>query len=123
MKCPKCLNKIDNDAEICPICGAVIRSRRQMVVRTCVAVISWLIVFAILGVGIYKLYFWVDTYRFDKQYTRGAFAPSVSEITMDDGRAGHSITYYGSDGETWRRWRLPTVTGSVPALRKARART
>lgn len=99
MKCPKCLNKIENDVDICPICGAHIRSRGQTALRIAVAAVSWVIVLAILGLGIYKLYFWVDTYRFDKQYTRGAFAPSVAEVTMDDGRAGHSITYYGNDGD------------------------
>ncbi len=99
MKCPKCFSKIDNDADICPICGAAIHRRKHTIVRAAVAAVSWLVVIAVLGVGAYKLYFWIDTYRFDKQYTRGAYAPTVTETTMDDGRAGHSITFYGNDGD------------------------
>jgi hypothetical protein len=99
LKCPKCLNEIENNADICPICGAAIHSRNYRVLRAVVAVISWLVVVAVLGVAAYKLYFWIDTYRFDKQYTRGAYAPTVAETILDDGRAGHSITYYGNDGD------------------------
>lgn len=99
MKCPKCLSKIDGEADVCPICGAPIRRRGPAILRAVATVVSWAAVLAVLGIGIYKLYFWVDTYRFDKQYTRGAYTPTVTEITMSDGRAGHSITYYGSDGD------------------------
>ena len=61
--------------------------------------VSWIIALAVFGVGVYKLYFWVDTYKFEKLYTRGAYTPTVSEITLDDGRAAHAVTYYGNDGD------------------------
>ena len=53
MKCPKCLNKIENDVDICPICGAHIRNKGQTALKIAVATVSWVIVLAILGLGIY----------------------------------------------------------------------
>jgi len=102
LKCPECSHKIEAGRTHCPHCGAKLpdmtRGRRSMV-RAVIMTVSWIIALAVFGVGVYKLYFWIDTYRFDKLYDRGANKPTVTEITLDDGRAAHAITYYGNDGD------------------------
>jgi len=102
VKCPECSHKVETGRTHCPHCGAALPDysrRRRNIVRALIMTLSWLIALTVFGIGLYKLYFWIDTYRFDKLYTRGAFAPSVTEITLDDGRAAHAITYYGEDGD------------------------
>ncbi len=102
MKCPDCSHRIDAGRTHCPHCGAklpdISRSRKNMV-RALIMTVSWIIALAVFGVGVYKLYFWMDTYNLEKLYTRGAYTPTVSEITLDDGRAAHAVTYYGNDGD------------------------
>ena len=53
----------------------------------------------ILCFGIYKVFFWISNYRTIRLYTRGEYTPTVNETTMDDGRAAHSIVFYGKDGD------------------------
>lgn len=52
-----------------------------------------------VGIGVYKLWTWIDSYRLTRLYTRGAYTPTVSEVTMPDLRQGHSIAFYGKDGD------------------------
>ena len=52
-----------------------------------------------LGIGIYKLWTWIDSYRLTRLYTRGAYTPTISTVTMSDLRQGHSIAFYGKDGD------------------------
>ena len=48
--------------------------------------------------GLFRLYYWIQSYRITRLYTRGDYTPTVNAITMDDGRLGHSIVFYGEDG-------------------------
>ena len=52
-----------------------------------------------LGIDIYKLWTWIDSYRLTRLYTRGAYTPTISTVTMSDLRQGHSIAFYGKDGD------------------------
>ncbi len=84
---------------ICPLCGFEKKTRAFRPLRALIVVVSWILALAIICVGVYKLYFWIDSYQLNKLYTRGAYAPTISEVTLDDGRAGHAVTYYGKDGD------------------------
>ena len=102
MKCPACSSEVEQGRTHCPHCGHEMPERgrgRRALLRAAVMTVSWIVALAIVGLGLYKLYFWIDTYRFDKLYTRGVYKPSITEITLDDGRAAHAITYYGDDGD------------------------
>ena|GEM_PF-1114410 len=65
----------------------------------------WLMVIAILmtaGImifGLFRLYYWSQDYRITRLYTRGEYTPTVNAIMMDDGRLGHSIVFYGNNGD------------------------
>ena len=110
MKCPYCGNNCADEALYCDICkqplptkeGApennserVQRSRLQKIL----IVLCWVACFAILAVGIYKLVFWIDSYKITRLYTRGAYTPTLNEVTMEDGRKGHALIFYGEDGD------------------------
>ena len=99
MICPNCDQEIGRGKAICPLCGFERKTRAFHPLRALIVVVSWIVALAIVCVGVYKLYFWIDAYKLNRLYTRGAYAPSVTEITLDDGRAGHAITYYGRDGD------------------------
>lgn len=99
MKCPNCGREIRRGAAVCPLCGFERKTRASNPLRALIVVLSWMVALAIVFVGVYKLYFWIDSYKLNKLYTRGSYTPSVTEITLDDGRAGHAITYYGKDGD------------------------
>lgn len=100
MKCPNCDQEISRGAATCPLCGYVLKKRTFSPIRAVIVTLSWIVALAIVFVGVYKLYFWIDSYKLNKLYTRGAYKPSVSDITLDDGRAGHAITYFGADGDS-----------------------
>lgn len=99
MICPNCAQKIGRDEAICPHCGEARKPRAFQPLRALLVALSWVVALAVLCLGAYKLYFWIDAYKLNKLYTRGAFAPSVTEIILNDGRAGHAIVYYGRDGD------------------------
>lgn len=114
MKCPYCGNACPDEALYCDVCkqplptrepGApeqekkkkerVKRSRTQkLLIALC-----WLICLAAVGVGVYKLVFWIDSYKITRLYTRGAYTPTLNEIKMSDGRNGHALIFYGKDGD------------------------
>ena len=64
------------------------------------------VVFALVSVTFlclasYRLYYWFDAWRLSRAYTVGGrMAPDVEEITLDDGRVGHAITFFGDDGNS-----------------------
>lgn len=53
----------------------------------------------VIGFAIYKLTFWMEDYQIERLYTRGERTPVVSEITLDDGRSAHSISFFANDGD------------------------
>ncbi|MGI6240209.1 MAG: hypothetical protein ACOYI5_11370 [Christensenellales bacterium] len=99
MNCPNCAQRIDRGAAICPFCGEAIAPKAFRPWRALVIALSWVIALAVFGVGVYKLYYWIDEYRLTRLYTRGALRPSITQITLADGRAGHAIAYFGEDGD------------------------
>lgn len=62
--------------------------------------ICWIACFVVLGIGIYKLVFWVESYQITRLYTRGAYTPTLNEIKLADGRDGHALVFYGEDGDS-----------------------
>lgn len=111
MKCPSCGNNCADDARIYNVCKqplpasnqegeaeASARPRRSAFHKFLV-VLCWIVCIAILGVGIYKLVFWIDTYRIERLYTRGAYTPTLGEIQLSDGRNAHTVVFYGEDGD------------------------
>ncbi|MBQ3304004.1 MAG: hypothetical protein IJH03_05610, partial [Clostridia bacterium] len=52
-----------------------------------------------LSVGAYKLVSWIKDYQLTRLYTRGAYAPTLSEVQMDDMRQGHAMIFFGKDGD------------------------
>lgn len=113
MKCPYCGSEFVGEAQYCPNCrqpisraGAQYRDPAQGPVRDprihrkrwTVALICVLCC-AMLCFGFYKVFFWISNYRITRLYTRGEYTPTVNQIQMDDGRIGHSIVFYGKDGD------------------------
>lgn len=102
MKCPECGRTVEPHVTHCPNCGQELPQResgRSVLRRILVMTVCWILALAVFALGVYKLYYWIDAYRFDRKYTRGAYAPSVTETTLDDGRAAHAIAFYGNDGD------------------------
>jgi len=84
----------------------------------------WLLCLAALGVGIYKAVTWVDNYKLNRLYTRGAYAPTLTSIDLDDRRQGHAIVFYGNDGDQIflpELNRSLTICGGVARLEMADA--
>ena len=51
------------------------------------------------GIGAYKLVSWIDSYKINRLYKRGSYAPTLNLVAMPDGRQGHALIYYGEDGD------------------------
>lgn len=84
----------------------------------------WIACLAALGIGVYKVVSWIDDYNLNRLYTRGAYAPTLSTIDMDDRRQGHAIVFYGEDGDQIflpELNRSLTVCGGVARLEVADA--
>lgn len=113
MKCPYCGSYCADGTLYCPNCkqplptGAAeaereksAKSRRGrfplMGILTALVAVATL---CAIGIGAYKVWSWVYNYRLNRLYTRGAYTPTISEVTMPDLRAGHSIAFYGEDGD------------------------
>ena len=101
-----------NDALYCPSCKQPLpsardesrsRQEKQREKRTAgqKALTAVLVVlFAVgLAVGGYKLFSWIRSYQLTRLYTRGAYAPTLSEVQMDDMRQGHAVIFFGRDGD------------------------
>ena len=113
MKCPYCGSFCVDNTLYCPNCKQPLptgeaaekrekarkpkekRSPWQRALTALIAIVS----LAALTVGAYKLWTWVYSYRLNRLYTRGAYTPTISEVTLSDLRAGHSITFFGKDGD------------------------
>lgn len=110
MKCPYCGNDCANEALYCDVCkqplptDEEIRSKKKTrpqrsALQKFLIVLCWLACFVIIGIGIYKLVFWIDSYKITRLYTRGAYTPTLNEVTMSDGKNGHALIFYGEDGD------------------------
>ena len=112
MKCPYCGGVCADDALYCPSCKQPLPTAREesearqekrrekrtagQKALTAVLVVLFL---AGLSVGAYKLVSWIKDYQLTRLYTRGAYAPTLSEVQMDDMRQGHAMIFFGKDGD------------------------
>ena len=112
MKCPYCGGVCADEALFCPSCKQPLptareeselrqekpRERRTAGQKALTAVLVVLFL-AGLSVGAYKLVSWIKSYQLTRLYTRGAYAPTLSEVQMDDMRQGHAMIFFGKDGD------------------------
>lgn len=113
MKCPYCGSRFAGEPQYCPSCKQPLsrarrapaeeearpkRARKTPLQRVLVAACALLSV-VILCLLIYRLTFWISSYRVTRLYTRGEYTPTIATVTMDDGRLGHTIVFYGEDGD------------------------
>lgn len=114
MKCPYCGSFCADNTLYCPNCKQPLptadptkpkeapvkkpRERAPIFRRVGIALVTVATLLAV-GIGAYKLWTWIDSYRLNRLYTRGAYTPTVSTVTMSDLRQGHSIAFYGKDGD------------------------
>ncbi|MBQ6346009.1 MAG: hypothetical protein IJI71_00470 [Clostridia bacterium] len=112
MKCPYCGGVCADDALYCPSCKQPLPTAREesearqekrrekrtagQKALTAVLVVLFL---AGLSVGAYKLVSWIKSYQLTRLYTRGTYAPTLSEVQMDDMRQGHAMIFFGKDGD------------------------
>ena len=113
LKCPYCGNNCPDEALYCDVCKQPLptgesgapsgEKRRGKAKRTrmqrALIVLCWVICFVAVGIGVYKLFFWIDSYKITRLYTRGAYTPTLNEVTMSDGRIAHALIFYGEDGD------------------------
>ena len=113
LKCPYCGNNCPDEALYCDVCKQPLPTEeaapsadehnKQKTKRTptqrVLIVLCWIICFAAVGIGIYKLFFWIDSYKVTRLYTRGAYTPTLNEVTLSDGRLAHALIFYGEDGD------------------------
>ncbi len=115
MKCPYCGSRFAGERQYCPNCKqpisrarpqaeaperpAVREDPRRRGLRRALITAAALVCAFLVCLGIYKLTFWIGSYRVNRLYTRGEYTPTVNTVTMDDGRVGHTIVFYGSDGD------------------------
>ena len=112
MKCPYCGGVCADDALYCPSCKQPLptaqgearaqhekrREKRTAGQKALSAV--FVVLFAVaLVVGAFKLVGWIKSYQLTRLYTRGAYAPTLSEIHLDDMRQGHAMIFFGKDGD------------------------
>ena len=108
MRCPYCGARIPNSATVCPECNHAIEASAPVeetpaiprdVKHILIVCACWIFSLIIAGLAIYRIYFWIDTYRINRLYLRGDRAPSVSEIMLEDGRPAHTITFFADTGD------------------------
>ena len=111
MKCPYCHKPLGPSDVICPSCGQPLPEHidsladrpqsfwDRRLVRVILFVLGALVAIFVIGFAIYKLTFWMEDYQIERLYTRGERTPVVSEITLDDGRSAHSISFFANDGD------------------------
>ena len=116
MKCPYCGSSFAGNPQYCPNCKQPLsrartepepqrrgddRPQRTQYTRPQ----RWLIGVAcaacavLMVVGIYRVVYWASSYRLTRLYTRGEYTPTINAVEMSDHRQGHSIVFYGSDGD------------------------
>ena len=114
MKCPYCGSPCADSALYCPSCKQPLphaedpsedrishpprKEPRSAIHRTGI-ILCWIAFLVALCLGLYKLIYWIEDYQLTRLYTRGAYTPTLTTITMDDRRQGHAIIFYGEDGD------------------------
>ncbi len=104
LKCPYCGSNVSAEMQFCPSCKQPLKAKKRVSERRPLmqrAFIALMCVFSVLAICLlaYKLTFWITSYRIQRLYTRGEYTPTINTITLDDGRAGRSIVFYGKDGD------------------------
>lgn len=114
MKCPYCGSYCADNTLYCPNCkqplptGGEKKKRAEKVkaprerktpLQHLLTLIIALFTLGALAVGGYKLWTWVYNYQLERLYTRGDYTPTIAEVTLSDLRAGHSVAFYGQDGD------------------------
>ena len=122
LKCPNCGNSCADGARVCDVCKQPLPSPapvedkesaarpRRSAFHKLLLVLCWIACFVVLGIGIYKLVFWIDAYQIERLYTRGAYTPTLGEMQLADGRNAHTVVFYGKDGD---RIYLPELNRSL----------
>lgn len=109
MKCPYCDHTLPARATICPGCGATVtRPAEQMGYqprwrdkhRWLISCFTMLLAILLAIAAVTLVYNFVRSYQLRRDYTRGARTPQVTAITLSDQRPGHSILFYGDDGDS-----------------------
>ena len=128
LKCPYCGNNCPDEALYCDVCKQPLptgegafqteKQTKEKTKRTplqrALIVLCWVICFVAVGVGVYKLVFWIDSYKITRLYTRGAYTPTLNEVRMSDGRLAHALIFYGEDGDLIY---LPELDKSLSVLK------
>ena len=110
LKCPYCGNSCADGARECDVCRQPFPSAaaeaeesaarpRRSTFHKILLVLCWIACFIVLGIGVYKLVFWIDEYKIERLYTRGAYTPTLGEMQLSDGRNAHTVVFYGKDGD------------------------
>ena len=116
MKCPYCGSSFAGSPQYCPNCKQPLSRARaastepsaeaqpterprytrlqRMLIGAACALCA-----ALMIVGAYRLIYWASSYRLTRLYTRGEYTPTINAVTMDDHRQGHSVVFYGEDGD------------------------
>lgn len=124
MKCPYCGHKCKKSDLHCNFCNRLLKpdsesessAKHEKAAKTPLQkvfiILCWIACFAALAIGIYKLVYTVEDYRIRRLYSDGGkYAPTVSAVELEDGRMGHSLVFYGSDGDMVY---LPETGQSLP---------
>ncbi|MEG0986578.1 MAG: hypothetical protein RSK76_09395 [Clostridia bacterium] len=111
MKCSACGTSNPKNAKVCSSCAMPLRplsraERNQLrtPIQAMLHGLLW-VVFAlasvvVLALVIYRVYFWLDSYRVEHYYERNELMePMIEETTLDNGLAAHAITFFGRDGD------------------------
>ena len=111
MKCPYCGNECPDGALYCDVCKQPLptagegsedqknrRGKYTRLQRWMIALGAVMCLVAV-AVGVYKLVSWIDSYKLNRLYTRGAYTPVLNVISMADGRQGHALVFFGEDGD------------------------
>ena len=104
MKCAACGHENKRADRVCAKCGASLkrapRSPGMAVAHGLVWALAILITLVVLSLLYYRIHFWVDTWKLDHYYERsGSLAPTIEEVTLENGLHAHSITFFGEDGD------------------------
>lgn len=117
MKCPYCGSSFAGKPQYCPNCKQPLsragraadesepsakpsgRHASRTRGQRWLAAIAGVVCLILLCFAIYKVVYWIGNYRITRLYTRGEYTPTVNVVTLDDRRQGHTIVFYGEDGD------------------------